>query len=372
MGEYLTDNIKTQEYFLNMGPQHPATHGVLRLLLHLNGEIVENAELDLGFVHRSIEKMCERLTYPQIIHLTDRLDYLSSHMNNEAVALLVEKALGIEVPERVKVIRTMLSELTRFASHALWYGVIAMDIGAITPFMYGFRERELINDIMEETCGARLTMNYNIIGGVRYDLHPNFQQKVKNFIAHARKKLPEYDKVLSNNIIFKKRLQGIGIVNKEDAVLYGLSGPTARGSGVNCDVRKVHPYSAYDRVNFNEITFNEGDSYARYRVRIREMWESLAILEQLVDNIPAGDFRVKTKAVIKLPEGNYYQKVESARGEFGVHVVSKGEKFPYRVKFRSPNFANLSALNEMVRGYKIADLVAVLSSIDIVVPDIDR
>ncbi len=372
MGEFLTDNIKTQEYFLNMGPQHPATHGVLRLLLKLDGEIIDNLKMDLGYVHRSIEKMCEHLTYPQIIHLTDRLDYLSSHMNNEAVALCVENALGIEVPDRVKVIRTLMSELTRIASHALWFGVIAMDIGAITPFMYGFRERELINDIMEETCGARLTMNYNLIGGVRYDLHPNFQQKVKAFIKHARKKLPEYDKVLSNNIIFKKRLVNVGTIDAKNAVLYGLSGPTARGSGVSCDIRKIHPYSAYDKVEFNEITFNEGDSYARYRVRIKEMWESLSILEQLVDNIPEGDFRVKTKAVIKLPAGEYYQKVESARGEFGVYIKSSGDKKPYRVKFRSPNFANLSALTRMAKGFKIADLVAILSTIDIVVPDIDR
>ena len=372
MGEFLTDNIKTQEYFLNMGPQHPATHGVLRLLLQLNGEIIENVDLDLGYVHRSIEKMCEHDTYQQIIHLTDRLDYLSSHMNNEAVALAVENGLGIEVPERVKVIRTMMAELTRFASHALWYGVNAMDIGAITPFMYGFRERELINDIMEETCGARLTMNYNKVGGVRYDLHPNFQKKVKDFIKHARKKLPEYDAVLSNNIIFKKRMKNVGYIDKENAVLYGLSGPTARGSGVSCDIRQVHPYSAYDRVQFNEITFSEGDSYARYRVRIREMWESLSILEQLVDNIPEGDYKVKTKAVLKLPEGSYYQKVESARGEFGVHILSRGDKLPYRIHFRSPNFANLSALNKMAKGVKIADVVAILSSIDIVVPDIDR
>lgn len=372
MGEFLTDTIKTQEYFLNMGPQHPATHGVLRLLLQLNGEIIENLDMDLGYVHRSIEKMCEHDTYQQIIHLTDRLDYLSSHMNNEAVALAVEKGLGIEVTDRVKVIRTMMSELTRIASHALWWGVNAMDIGAITPFMYGFRERELINDIMEETCGARLTMNYNMVGGVRYDIHKNFQKKVSAFIKHARKKLPEYDTVLSNNIIFKKRMEGIGIINKEEAILNGLSGPTARGSGVSCDIRKVHPYSAYDRVTFNEIIFPEGDSYARYRVRIREMWESLSILEQLVDNIPEGAFRVKTKAILKLPEGDYYQKVEAARGEFGVYIVSRGDKFPYRVKLRSPNFANLTALNKMAKGFKIADLVAMLSSIDIVVPDIDR
>ncbi len=372
MEEFLTDNIKTQEYFLNMGPQHPATHGVLRLILQLNGEIIKNVDMDLGYVHRSIEKMCEYDTYPQIIHLTDRLDYLSSHMNNEAVALAVEKGLNIEVTERVKVIRTMMSELTRFASHALWYGVNAMDIGAITPFMYGFRERELINDIMEETCGARLTMNYNKVGGVRYDLHPNFQKRVKDFIIHARKKLPEYDTVLSNNIIFKKRMENVGFINKEDTILYGLSGPTARGSGASCDIRKIHPYSAYDRVNFNEIMFTEGDSYARYRVRIKEMWESLSILEQLVDNIPEGDYKVKTKAVLKLAEGSYYQKVESARGEFGVHILSRGAKFPYRLKLRSPNFANLSALNKMTKGVKIADVVAILSSIDIVVPDIDR
>jgi len=372
MGEFLTDNIKTQEYFLNMGPQHPATHGVLRLLLQLDGEVVENLDLDLGYVHRSIEKMCERLSYPQIIHLTDRLDYLSSHMNNEAVALAVEKGLGIEVPDRVKVIRTMMAELTRISSHALWWGVMGMDIGALTAFMYGFRERELINDIFEETCGARLTMNYNMVGGVRYDLHKNFQQKVKDFIKHARKKLPEYDTLLSNNIIFRKRLQGVGAIDKENAILNGLSGPTARGSGVSCDIRKIHPYSAYDRVQFNEITFPEGDSYARYRVRIREMWESLSILEQLVDNIPEGDHKVKTKAILKLPAGDYYQKVESARGEFGVYIVSTGEKFPSRVKFRSPNFANLSALSKMAKGFKIADVVAILSTIDIVVPDIDR
>ena len=372
MAEFLTDQIKTQEYFLNMGPQHPATHGVLRLLLQLDGEIIENLKLDLGYVHRSIEKMCEHITYPQIIHLTDRLDYLSSHINNEAVALCCEQALEIEVSDRVKIIRTIMAELTRIASHALWFGVIAMDIGAITPFMYGFREREMINDIMEETCGARLTMNYNMIGGIRYDIHPNFQKRVKDFIKHARKKLPEYDKVITGNIIFRKRLENIGVIDSENAILFGLSGPTARGSGVSCDIRKIHPYSAYDRVNFKEITFAEGDSYARYRVRIREMWESLSILEQLIDNIPEGNIREKTKAIIKLPAGEYYRKVESARGEFGVHIISTGDKKPYRVKFRSPNFANLSALNRMAKGLKIADVVAILSTIDIVVPDIDR
>ena len=372
MEDFLTDQIKTQEYFLNMGPQHPATHGVLRLLLKLDGEIIRGVDMDLGFIHRSIEKMCERDSYKQIVHLTDRLDYLSAHINNEAVCLLVEKATNIEVNDRIKVIRTMMDELTRISSHVLWWGVMGMDIGALTTFMYGFREREMINDIFEETCGARLTMNYNVIGGVRYDLHENFVKRVKDFIKHFKKKLPEYDKLLSNNVIFRKRLEGVGYISKEDAIAYGLNGPAARGSGVSCDIRKIHPYSAYDKVEFNEITFPEGDSYARYRVRIKEMWESLSILEQLVDKIPEGEHRVKTKAVIKLPEGDFLQRVETARGDFGVFVKSKGDKTPYRLKFRSPGFANMTAIDKMSKGLKIADLVAILSTIDIVVPDIDR
>jgi len=372
MEDFLTDKLKTQEYFLNMGPQHPATHGVLRLLLKLDGEIIRNVDMDLGYIHRSIEKMAERDTYKQIVHLTDRLDYLSAHMNNEAVCLLVEKATGIEVNDRIKVIRTMMDELTRLASHLLWWGVMGMDIGALTSFMYGFREREMINDIFEETCGARLTMNYNVIGGVRYDLHENFVKRVKELIKQMRKVLPEYNNLLSKNIIFRKRLEGVGFISKEDAIAYGLNGPTARGSGVSCDIRKIHPYSAYDRVEFKEILYNEGDSYARYMVRMDEMEESVSILEQLVDKIPEGEHRVKTKAVIKLPAGDFVQRVESARGDFGVYVHSTGDKTPHRLKFRSPGFANLTALNKMAKGFKIADVVAILSTIDVVVPDIDR
>lgn len=370
--EFLTDQLKTQEYFLNMGPQHPATHGVLRLLLKLDGEIIRNVDMDLGYIHRSIEKMCERDTYKQIVHLTDRLDYLSAHMNNEAVALLVEKANKIEVNDRIRIIRTIMDELTRISSHVLWWGVMGMDIGALTTFMYGFRERELINDIFEETCGARLTMNYNLIGGLRYDIHENFVKRVKDFIVHFKKKLPEYDKLLTGNIIFRKRLEGVGYISKKDAIAYGLNGPTARGSGVTCDIRKIHPYSAYDMVEFEEAIYTEGDSYARYKVRIKEMWQSLSIIEQLIDKIPEGEYKVKTKAVIKLPAGSFVQRVESARGDFGVFAYSDGQKFPYRFKFRSPGFANLTALNKMSKGFKIADLVAILSTIDVVVPDIDR
>jgi len=366
------DPFKTEEYMINMGPQHPATHGVLRLLLTIDGEIIKKVEPDLGFIHRSIEKMCERDSYQQIVHLTDRMDYLSSHINNEAVCLAVENALEIEVPDRVKVIRTIIDELTRIASHTLWWGVMGMDLGALTTYFYGFRDRELINDIFEETCGARLTMNYNIPGGLMFDIHPNFVQRTKDFVKHFKTKLPEYDQLLTGNIIFQKRMKGVGVLTKEDAISFGVSGPVARGSGVASDIRKIHPYSAFDRVEFNEILFTEGDSFARYNVRIKEMWESLSIIEQLIDNIPEGDYKVPTKAVIKLPKGEFYQRVETARGELGVYIYSDGKKNPYRVKFRSPGFSNLSALNHMAVGSKIGDLVAMMATLDLVVPDIDR
>ncbi|MBN4065749.1 NADH-quinone oxidoreductase subunit D, partial [Candidatus Amoebophilus asiaticus] len=349
------ERLETQEYFINMGPQHPSTHGVLRLMLKLDGESIVNVEPHLGYIHRSIEKMCEKDMYHQIIHLTDRMDYLSCHINNEAVALTIEKALEIEMPDRVKVIRAIIAELTRLSSHQLWWGVMGMDLGLITSFLYGFRDREMIIDIFEETCGARLTMNYNVPGGLMFDIHPNFQKHTKAFIKHFRKKLPEYDKLLTNNIIFKERTRGVGYISKEDAISYGCTGPVARASGVSCDIRKLHPYGHYDKIDYKEIIFEEGDSLARYKVRIAEMWESLSIIEKLIDNIPEGDFKVQTKAVIKLPPGEYYQRVETARGEFGVYIVSDGKKHPYRLKFRSPGFSNLSALNEMAKGGKIAD-----------------
>ncbi len=363
---------ETQEYLINMGPQHPSTHGVLRLVLNLDGEIIRKVEPHLGYIHRSIEKMCEKDAYQQIVHLTDRMDYLSCHINNEAVCLAVEKGLQLEVPERVKVIRTIIAELTRLASHQLWWGVMGMDLGAITTFLYGFRDREQITDIFEETCGARLTMNYNVPGGLMFDIHPNFQKRTKEFVNYFKKKLPEYDELLSNNVIFVERMRGIGVLSKEDAISYGVTGPTGRASGFSCDVRKYHPYSAYPKVEFKEILYTEGDCFARYKARIDEMHESLRIIEQLIDNIPEGDFKAKTKAVIKLPKGEFYERVETARGEFGVYIVSDGQKSPYRLKFRSPGFSNLSALDKMSRGCKIADLVAIMSTIDLVIPDIDR
>lgn len=370
--EAAVKELESQEYFINMGPQHPSTHGVLQLVLSLDGEIIRNVQPHLGYIHRSIEKMCEFDSYQQVVHLTDRMDYLSCHMNNAAVCQAVEMGLQIEVPDRVKVIRTILDELTRLASHQLWWGCMGMDLGAITTFLYGFRDRELITDIFEETCGARLTMNYNIPGGLMYDIHPNFQKRTSDFVKYFKTKLPEYDQLLSGNIIFIERMRGIGTLSREDAISFGATGPTGRASGFSCDVRKHHPYHSYAKVNFKEVLRTEGDCLARYQCRIDEMWESLSIIEQLVDNIPAGDFKTPTKVVIKLPKGEYYQKVETARGEFGVYIISEGQKSPYRLKFRSPGFSNLSALATMAKGFKIADLVAIMSTLDLVIPDIDR
>jgi NADH-quinone oxidoreductase subunit D len=360
------------DMIINVGPQHPATHGVLHLVITLNGETIKKVEPHLGYIHRSIEKMCESLSYRQFIYVTSRMDYLSSHINNNACALCVEKAMQIEIPDRAKYIRVLVDELTRIASHELWWGAMAMDLGAFTPFFHAFRERENINDIMEETCGARLTMNYIVPGGVMQDIHPNFQQRVKNFIALYKSKVDEYNEMLTGNIIFQNRMKGVGVLSREDAISFGCTGPVARGSGVNCDIRKLYPYELYDKVQFDEITETAGDSLARYMVRLREINESVKIIEQLIDTIPEGDFQAKTKAVLKLPKGEFYQRVETARGEFGVYIVSEGGTTPYRIKFRSPGFSNLSALDHMARGSKLGDLVAMMGTLDLVIPDIDR
>ncbi len=357
---------------INIGPQHPSTHGVLHLVITLNGETIKKVEPHLGYIHRSIEKMCESLSFRQFIYGTSRMDYLSSHINNHGCALCVEKGLQIEVPPRAQVIRVLMDELTRIASHTLWWGAMAMDVGALTPFFHAFREREMINDIMEETCGARLTMNYMVPGGVMFDLHPNFQQRVKEFITNFKGKIDEYDELVTDNIIFKNRTKGVGYISKEDAISFGCTGPTARGSGVKCDIRKLYPYEIYNKLQFEEIIETGGDCFSRYLVRMKEMRQSLSIVEQLIDNIPEGDFQAKTKAVLKLPKGEFYSRVETARGEFGVYIVSEGGTTPYRIKFRSPGFSNLSALDHMARGQKIGDMIAMMGSLDLVIPDIDR
>jgi NADH-quinone oxidoreductase subunit D len=367
-----TDIGPEGELVVNMGPQHPATHGVLHLVVTLNGETIKKIEPHLGYIHRSIEKMCESLTYRQFIYVTSRMDYLSSHINNTACALIVEKGMQIEVPERAKYIRTILNELTRIASHELWIGAMAMDLGAFTPFFYAFREREMITDIMEETCGARLTMNYIVPGGLMYDIHPEFQTKVKAFIKQFKEKVTEYEDLVTGNIIFQSRTKGVGVLTAEDAISYGCSGPVARASGVSCDIRKIAPYDAYDKVEFDEVIETAGDSFARYMVRVKEMNQSIRIIEQLIDHIPEGDFVGKTKNVLKLAKGEFYQRVETARGELGVYIVSEGGTNPYRIKFRSPGFSNLSVLDHIAKGSKIGDLMATMGTLDLVIPDIDR
>ncbi len=360
------------DLIINVGPQHPSTHGVLHLVITLNGETIKKVEPHLGYIHRSIEKMCESLTFRQFIYVTSKMDYLSSHINNHGCCLCVEKGLQIEVPERAQVIRVLMDELTRLASHQLWWGALGMDVGALTPFFHAFRERELINDIFEETCGTRLTMNYMVPGGVMADLHPNFQRRVHEFIKQFKLKIDEYDELLTDNIIFKNRMQGVGVLSAADAVSYGCTGPVARGSNVVCDIRKLYPYEVYNKLQFDEVIETGCDCYARYMVRMKEMRQSLSIIEQLIDQVPEGEFQAKTKAVLKLPKGEYYSRVETARGEFGVYIVSEGGTTPYRIKFRSPGFSNLSALDHMARGGKIGDLIAIMGSLDLVIPDIDR
>jgi len=384
MGDYthLMDNIlldapgtkpdNSGDMIINVGPQHPSTHGVLHLIIRLNGETIKQVEPHLGYIHRSIEKMCESLTYRQFIYVTSRMDYLSSHINNHACALAVEKGLQVEIPKRAQVIRVLMDELTRLASHQLWWGAMAMDVGALTPFFLAFREREMINDIMEETCGARLTMNYMVPGGVMMDVHPKFQKHTKEFITFFKSKLDEYDELVTGNVIFQNRMKNVGTISKADAISYGLTGPAGRASGFSCDIRKLFPYDVYNEVQFDEVLETGGDCWSRYLVRMGEMRQSISIIEQLIDNIPEGDFQAKTKAVLKLPKGEFLSRVETARGEFNVYIVSEGGLTPYRIKFRSPGFSNLSALHHMSNGQKIGDLVAIMGTLDLVIPDIDR
>lgn len=360
------------DYVVNIGPQHPATHGVLRFRTALEGENIKKIDVHCGYIHRGVEKMSESMTYPQTLHLTDRLDYLSAHQNRHALCMCIEEAMGLEVPERAVYIRTMMDELMRLSSHLLFFATFCMDLGALTAFFYGFRDRDKILEICEDTCGARLTMNYNKIGGVMADLHPDFRSKVKAFIKEMPERLKEYHAVFTGNVIAHNRMDGVGLLSREDAIAYGVMGPSGRASGWACDVRKLHPYAAYDKVNFEEVIMTQGDTYARYMVRLKEIEQSLHILEQLVDNIPEGDYAAKTKPIIKLPEGRYFKQVEAARGAFGVYIESRGDKSPYRLKYVSPGLCLVGAVDHLCRDAKIADLIAIGGSLDYVVPDIDR
>jgi NADH-quinone oxidoreductase subunit C/D len=361
-----------EDYVINIGPQHPSTHGVMRFRVSLEGENIRKVDSNCGYIHRGIEKMCESLTYPQTLALTDRLDYLGAHQNRHALCACIEQAMGIEVSERVRYIRTIMDELQRIDSHLLFYACLAMDMGGLTPFFYGFRDREMILDIFEKTCGGRLIMNYNTIGGVMFDLAPDFRRDVKAFIAYLRGVIHEYHDIFTGNVIVQQRLKGVGVLSREDAISFGTTGGTGRASGWACDVRKRHPYAIYNKVDFREVVYTEGDSFARYMVRMDEIMESLKIIEQLIDNIPEGPYQEKMKPVIRIPEGQYYTAVEGSRGEFGVFIESHGDKSPYRVHFRSTGLPLVSAIDTITRGMKIADLIAIGGTLDFVVPDIDR
>jgi len=368
-----TVNIfESDDYIINIGPQHPSTHGVMHFRTALDGEIVKKIDVHSGYIHRGIEKLSESLTYPQILHFTDRLDYLSANINRHALCMCVEKASEIEVPKRAQYIRTIMDELNRIDSHLLAWSAMTNDLGATTAFIYGMREREVILDIFDKTCGGRLIINQNVIGGVMFDIYADFQKDVKAFIPYMREKLVEYDRFFSHNVIALGRMIGIGKLSKEDAISYAVTGPAGRASGWSCDIRKYKPYSLYDKVEFKEVIRTEGDSYARYLNRLDEIEQSLHIIEQLIDNIPAGEVLTKTKAIIRIPEGEYYQRIEAAKGEFGIYIDSRGDKTPYRLKFRSPSMALVSAMPLICKGEKISDFIGIGGSMDYVIPDIDR
>ncbi|MDE5714466.1 MAG: NADH-quinone oxidoreductase subunit D [Muribaculaceae bacterium] len=364
--------FEDDEYVVNIGPQHPSTHGVMRFRASVDGEIVKKVDVVSGYIHRGIEKLCEGLTYPQILHFTDRMDYMSAHQNRHCLCMCIEKAMGLEVPRRAQVIRVMMDELMRISSHLLSFGCTAMDLGATTAFFYGFREREMILDIFEKTCGARMSMNYNVIGGVIADLHADFVKDVKELLRIMPSRLKEYHKVFSGNLIAKNRLKKVGHLSKEDAINYAITGPSGRGSNWSCDCRKKHPYSVYPEVEFEEVLETGCDSYSRYMVRMKEIEQSCRILEQLVDRIPEGDIRAQVPKVIKLPAGSWYQQVEASRGTFGVYIESTGEKNPYRVHFQSPCFNLVGVMDLTCSGYMIADLITIGAALDFVIPDIDR
>ena len=360
------------EFVVSIGPQHPSTHGVLRMRTSLDGEVVRKVDPVLGYIHRGVEKMSESLTYPQTLAMTDRLDYLSAHQSRHALCMCIEKAAGIEITERANYIRTIMDELQRIDSHLLFYSCLVMDMGGLTPFFYGFREREMILDIFEETTGGRLIQNYNVIGGVQADIHPTFQQKVKDFIKHLRAVIKDYHDIFTGNVIATTRLKGVGVLTRDQVISLGATGGTGRASGWANDVRKHHPYALYDKVDFKEIVYDEGDCFARYMVRMDEIMESCHIIEQLIDNIPEGDYKVKTKPIIKLPEGVYTASVEASRGEFCVFIESHGDKTPYRLHYRSTGLPLVHTMDTACRGQKFADLIAIGATLDFVLPDVDR
>jgi NADH-quinone oxidoreductase subunit D len=369
--------LRTDELILNMGPQHPSTHGVLRLELVLDGEIVVKVIPHLGYLHRCFEKHAEAMTYPQVIPYTDRMDYLASINNNHGYALAVEGLMGIEVPERVEYIRVIMAELQRIASHLVAIGTFGMDIGAFTPFLYCFRDREYILDIFERTCGARLLYNYIWVGGLSHDVHTDFVKDVRDFIKVFRPTMDEVNNLLNKNKIFIERCANVGVLPADVAINFGCSGPMLRGSGVDFDLRRDDPYSIYDKFDW-DVKVGKGDvgtvgdCWDRHMVRMWEMEESCKIIEQALDSLPEGDVTEALPKKVRPPKGEIYTRVENPRGELGYYIISDGTANPFRVKVRAPGFVNLSVVDAISRGQLIADLVAVLGSTDIVLGEVDR
>ena len=361
-----------EDFVVNIGPQHPATHGVLRFRTAVDGETIKKIDVYMGYIHRGVEKLCEDLTYMQTLHFMDRLDYFSAHNYHHGLCLCIEKAAGIEVPERARVIRILMDELSRIASHCLFMGTFCMDLGATTMLFYTLRVREQILDIMEKTCGARMTFNYDCLGGVMADLDPDFVKDVKELLAVLPANVAEYRKLFTGNVIAKNRMVGVVVLSREDAISYGITGPSGRASGWACDVRKTHPYSGYEKLKFEQVVRTEGDSMARFNNRLDEVMQSAGIIEQLIDNIPEGDYLAKVPKVLKIPAGHWFQLVEGCRGVFGVYLESDGGTKPYRLKLATPSLNAASVVDHITEGQKIADLITIGGSLDYIVPDMDR
>lgn len=364
--------FEPDDFVVNIGPQHPATHGVLRFRTAVDGETIKKIDVYMGYIHRGIEKICEKLTYPQTLHFMDRMDYFSGHPYHHCLCMTIEQAAGIEISRRAQVIRVLMDELSRIASHCLFIGTFCMDLGATTMLFYTLRVREQILDIMEKTCGARMTFNYECIGGVMQDLAPDFVEDVKALLAVLPRNIKEYNKLFTGNVITQNRMVGVGHLSKEDAISWSVTGPSGRASGWACDVRKTDPYSIYGELDFEQVVKTEGDSMARFKVRMEEMEQSAKIIEQLIDNIPEGEYCVKVPKVIKLHVGHWFRTVEGCRGTFGVYLESDGTTSPYRLKLVPPSFTAAAVVDHITRGSKIADLITIGGSLDYIVPDMDR
>ena len=366
-------NPANETFVLNLGPQHPATHGVLRIKLVMDGEYVVEAEPVLGYIHRMHEKMGENRTWAQFMPNTGRMDYLHALAYNHNFACIVERAAGIEVPERAEFIRVITSELNRISSHLLWFGAFILDLGGFSPLLYAFDDREQILDLLETVTGSRLTYCYFRFGGVYNDIDENFEAGARAFVARMRERMPMYHALVTKNIILMKRLQDIGHVPAEMCRKYGATGPVARGAGIDFDVRKHEPFSIYPRFDFDIPVYHEADSMARYMVRMEEIEQSLRIIEQALGAMPEGPVMAeKVPKTLKPPKGDYYHAVETARGSFGIRAVSDGTNTPWRLKLRTPSYSNLIVFGEAARGMLLPDALALLGSLDLVIPEIDR